>query len=143
MVSEGKQPRGPYHPDSNRHRMPYAVYKLMHFLGIFMLIATLAATSMHVLRGGSRADNPHRRLIGVTHGVAALLILTGGFGMLARMGIVQGGLPNWIHAKLGIWLALAAALVLPYLGRRYARALLIAAPVLATAAGAVALYKPF
>ena len=26
--------------------MPYAVYKLMHFLGIFMMITALAATSM-------------------------------------------------------------------------------------------------
>jgi len=123
--------------------MSYPVYKLMHFLGIFMLIAALAATCMHVLRGGSRADNPYRRVLGVTHGVAALLILTGGFGMLARMGVMHGGLPNWIYAKLAIWVTLAAAMVVPYLGRRYARALLIAVPVLAVAAGATALYKPF
>ncbi len=123
--------------------MPYAVYKLMHFLGIFMLITAIAATSMHVLRGGTRADNPYRRILGATHGIAAALILTGGFGMLARMGAMHGALPNWIYAKLAIWFALAAALVVPYLGPRYARALLIAAPVLAVAAGAVALYKPF
>jgi hypothetical protein len=123
--------------------MPYAVYKLMHFLGIFMLITALAATSMHVLRGGSRSDNPHRRALGVTHGIAALLILTGGFGMLARLDVMHGTLPNWIYAKLAIWVALAAALMVPYRGQRQARALLIAVPVLAVAAGAVALYKPF
>lgn len=123
--------------------MSYVAYKLMHFLGIFMLITTLAATSMHVLRGGSRSDNPYRRILGAAHGVAALLILTGGFGMLARMGVMHGALPNWIYVKLGIWVTLAAAMVVPYLGRRYARALLIAVPVLAVAAGAVALYKPF
>ena len=123
--------------------MSYVVYKLMHFLGIFVLITTLAATSMHVLRGGSRADNPHRRVLGATHGVAALLILTGGFGMLARMGVMHGGLPNWIYAKLAIWLTLAAAIAVPYVAARYTRALLVAVPVLAVAAGAVALYKPF
>ena len=123
--------------------MSYAVYKLMHFFGIFMLITALAATSMHVLRGGSRADNPYRRVLGIAHGVAALLILTGGFGMLARMGVMHGALPVWIYVKLGIWVALAVAMMLPYLGQRYARALLIALPVLAVAAGATALYKPF
>ena len=124
--------------------MPYAAYKLMHFVGIFMLITAFAATSMHVLRGGSRADNPYRRVLGIVHGVAALLILTGGFGMLARMGVMQGGgLPNWIFVKLGIWVALAAAMTVPYLGRRYARSALIAVPVLAVFAAATALYKPF
>ena len=123
--------------------MPYGVYKLMHFLGIFMLITALAATSMHVLRGGSRADNPYRRALAITHGVAVLLILTGGFGMLARLGVMHGALPNWIYAKLAIWVALAAAMMVPYRGQRYARALLIVVPVLAVAAGAVALYKPF
>ena len=123
--------------------MPYAVYKVMHFLGIFMLITALAATSMHVLRGGTRADNPYRRALGITHGVAALLILTGGFGMLARLGVMHGALPNWIYAKLVIWLALAAAMMVPYRGQGPARALLIGVPLLALAAGAVALYKPF
>ena len=123
--------------------MSYAVYKLMHYLGIVVLITALAATSMHVLRGGSRTDNPYRRALGITHGIAAALILTGGFGMLARLGVMHGAMPNWIYAKLAIWVALAAAMVVPYRGRTYARALLIAVPVLAVAAGAVALYKPF
>jgi hypothetical protein len=123
--------------------MPYAVYKLMHFLGIFMSITALAATNMHVLRGGGRADNPYRRTLGITHGVALLLILTGGFGMLARLDVMHGSLPNWIYAKLVIWAALAAVMMVAYRGQRHARALLIVVPVLAVAAGAVALYKPF
>ena len=123
--------------------MPYAVYKLMHFLGIFMVITALAATSMHVLRGGSRTDNPYRRVLGAAHGIAAALILTGGFGMLARLDVMHGALPTWIYVKLAIWVTLAAAAVVPYLGRRYAGGLLIAVPMLAIAAGAVALYKPF
>jgi hypothetical protein len=123
--------------------MSYAVYKLMHFLGIFVLITALAATCMHVLRGGNRTDNPYRRALGAAHGIAAALILTGGFGMLARLGAMHGALPNWIYVKLGIWVALAAAMMVPYRGQGYARALLIVVPVLAVAAGAVALYKPF
>ena len=123
--------------------MPYAVYKVMHFLGIFMLITALAAVAMHGIRGGTRTDLPHRRAISITHGVAVAFILTGGFGMLARLGIVQGGLPVWIYIKLVIWLALAIAIAAPYLGQRYARVLLVALPILTAAAGATALYKPF
>jgi hypothetical protein len=123
--------------------MPYAAYKLMHFLGIFLMITALAAVAMHALRGGNRVDLPHRRAIAIAHGVAVALILTGGFGMLARLGIVQGGLPAWIYIKLLIWVTLAGAIAAPYLGQRYARMLLVALPVLTAAAGATALYKPF
>lgn len=41
--------------------MSYQVYKLIHFLGMFTAVAVLAATSMHMLGGGSRTDNPHRQ----------------------------------------------------------------------------------
>ena len=123
--------------------MPYEAYKVMHFLGIFMLITTLAAVAMHALRGGNRQDLPHRKPIAIAHGLSVLLILTGGFGLLARLGIVQGGLPIWIYIKLLIWVALAGAIAVPYLGQRYARWLLGALPVLTAAGGATALYKPF
>ena len=134
-------PFAPRTPDPRP--MPYAAYKLMHYLGMFTMITVLAALGMHVLRGGSRADLPHRRSLSIVHGVAVALILTGGFGMLARLDIVQGGLPTWIYIKLVIWLALAGAIAFPFYGARYARALLVALPVLAAAAGATALYKPF
>jgi hypothetical protein len=123
--------------------MSYAIYKLMHFLGIFATLTALAATGMHALRGGTRADMPHRRLLSATHGIAGLLILTGGFGMLARLGIVQGGLPAWVIVKLGLWVALGATMALPFRGRAHARALLIVAPALALLAAWTALYKPF
>ena len=123
--------------------MSYPVYKLIHFLGIFILIAALTASAMHAVRGGTKADNPHRRSIGILHGVSLFLILLGGFGMLARLGIVQGGLPGWIWGKLVIWLILGGALTLAARGREPARLVLIGVPVLALAAGAIALYKPF
>jgi hypothetical protein len=123
--------------------MPYPVYKLVHFLGIFILIASLTAGAMHALRGGTKADNPHRRTLGILHGVSLFLILLGGFGMLARLEIIQGGLPGWIWGKLVIWIVLGAALALTTRGREPARLALITVPLLAVAAGAIALYKPF
>jgi hypothetical protein len=123
--------------------MSYPFYKIMHFVGIFVMLVALAATCMHAAMGGTKAENPFRKALGAAHGIAALLILTGGFGMLARMGIVQGGLPVWVLLKITIWVALAAAMALPYLSRTWARGLLVAMPVLAALAGATALLKPF
>ena len=123
--------------------MSYVTYKLIHFIGIFTLITALAVTCGHMLRGGTRTDYPYRRAAGTAHGVALFLILLGGFGMLARLGLVQGGLPGWIWAKLVIWLLFGAALTMIYRGREPARAVLWAVPLLAAAAAASALIKPF
>jgi hypothetical protein len=121
----------------------YFVYKLIHFLGMFTLVIVLAAASMHVLRGGRRDDNPYRRAFGIVHGVSSFLIILGGFGMLARLGIVQGGLPAWVVAKLAIWLVLSGAIAFVYRGPGIARALLVSMPILVVIAAAIALYKPF
>ena len=123
--------------------MPYNVYKLIHFLGIFAVMMVLAVACMHVLRGGTRADNPYRKLLGSAHGIAMFLILLGGFGMLARIGAMHGSLPGWIYAKLAVWTLIAAAPALLYRGPRLAKATILAAPALALLAAAIALYKPF
>ena len=123
--------------------MPYELYKLVHFLGVFLILTVLAAACMHVLRGGTRADNPNRRAMGITHGIASFLILLGGFGMLARLGVMHGGLPGWIYAKLVIWLAASGSIALVYRGPGPARTLLMALPLLAVLAAYFALYKPF
>jgi hypothetical protein len=123
--------------------MPYAVYKMIHFLGIFMLLMTLASSCIQMLAGGMPASRSDRRRLGAVHGVAAFLVLLGGFGMLARLGIAQDGLPVWIYLKLTIWLILGAALALVYRGARVARIVLVAAPLFAVLAAAIALHKPF
>jgi hypothetical protein len=123
--------------------MPYVIYKLIHFLGIFTMVVALAAMAMHALQGGRIQPGRGRRWLGITHGVAAFLVLLGGFGMLARLGIAHDGLPAWVYLKLLIWLGLGVAVALPYRGKALARALLVALPLLAVAGGAVALYKPF
>lgn len=124
--------------------MSYPVYKLIHFLGIFMVIAALVAAGIHVLRGGTRANDPYRKLLSAAHGIAVFLILLGGFGMLARLGIMSGGggLPGWIILKLVIWVAVGALMALPYRGPKLARVMLVALPLLLLGAAATALYKP-
>lgn len=123
--------------------MPYMTYKLMHFAGIFTMIVALSVTCMHVIRGGSWSAWRGRGALVAIHVAAAVLILTGGFGMLARLGFMHGPMPGWVFLKLAIWLALGGAIALPFASRPLARALLVAVPLLCAAAGAVALLKPF
>jgi hypothetical protein len=126
--------------------IPYTTYKVVHYLGVFLLLAALSATLARAaaLRGdrGDVADPWRRRLIGA-HGTALFLILLGGFGMLARLEITEGlALPAWIWAKLAIWVVLGGLVVARWSPRLSTPALLVV-PLLAALAGWIALYKPF
>lgn len=61
---------------------------------------------MHVINGGEK-HHAWRKPTAMTHGIGLLLALVGGFGLLARLGVVHGGLPAWVIAKLGIWFVFA------------------------------------
>lgn len=122
--------------------MPYVLYKLMHLAGIFTLLVSFTLACAHA-RGPESSDRRARRSFAITHGVAVLLVMTGGFGMLARLGVVHGMLPGWILAKLAIWTLLAGAIALPHRNPALARALPFWASLAALAAAATAIYKPF
>ncbi len=78
------------------------------------------------------------------HGLGVFLILLGGFGMLARLGIVRGtSWPGWVWAKVAIWAVLSAAAFLPYRFPALARPILVLLPVLGGIAAYMAIYKPF
>lgn len=121
----------------------YQVYKLVHLFGMFAMFTAVGGIALHVLNGGTRASNTARRLVGVLHGTALFLILLGGFGMLARLGIIQGGLPGWIIAKLAIWALVGFLGMLPYRAPATARWILLGVPLSGVLAGYLALYKPF
>jgi len=123
--------------------IPYTVYKLLHLVGIFLLFSAVGGIALHALNGGTRQSNTARRLVAAIHGGALFVILLGGFGMLARLQIVQGMLPGWVWGKLLIWGAMVFIAVLPYRRPRAARWVLLASPLLAGAAAYLALYKPF
>ena len=82
----------------------YTVYKLIHSLGGVMV---------HVFNGGAKADNLWRKPAGITHGIGLFLVLLGGFGMMARLGI-QWPWPGWLLVKLAIWLVLGGVTGLVY-----------------------------
>lgn len=87
--------------------MSYALYQVLHILGIALLFLSLGALCFHGLTGGTRDTNPARGLIMGTHGLGVLLLIVAGFGMLHTK--YGGAFPGWVHPKLLAWLVLAAA----------------------------------
>ena len=83
-----------------------AVYKNLHLLGVVMVLMALGGVILHHILGGARA-HAWRKPLAITHGVGLLLVLLGGFGMLARLGI-HWPWPGWIIGKIIIWLVFGA-----------------------------------
>lgn len=122
--------------------MPYIAYKVIHYLGIFLLVVALgAALGRNVDREGS---DPLRKRFMALHGTGLFLILLGGFGLLARVGMDHGALfPGWIWIKLAIWLMLGLVVVAARRQRAWSMRLLLLVPLLGTFAGYLAYTKPF
>ena len=74
--------------------MSYQIYKILHLSSIlgFFIIMSMAAI-----------DHRKTKARVIVSGVALLLILVGGFGLMARLGIPHGSWPAWIYIKFAIW----------------------------------------
>lgn len=123
----------------------YSVYKIIHYLGIFSLVAALVTLLARTAAGvhGEDGTDPARKKLVAVHGTALFLILLGGFGMLARLDVTHGfGLPGWIWLKLAIWAFLGGVTFAVKRNPKLARSVGISVPLLAVLAGWVALYKP-
>lgn len=117
--------------------MPFAIYKLLHVTGLLLLFLGMGGMLLGARTPGERAP----KSTAVLHGVGLFVMLVGGFGMMARLGI-HWPWPGWLIAKLGVWIAIG---VLPVLVRRevlrHGPAWLVAA-VLGALAAWLAIYKP-
>lgn len=117
--------------------MSYAFYKILHLFAILLLF-----TSLGTLAAAARGNETLQRIARVTHGVALLLILVAGFGLMARLGLF-GAIPLWAWVKIGLWLLLGLA-VLPLRRKpRWATGLWIAFPLVGALAAWLAVTKPF
>ena len=119
-------------------------YEILHIIGIALTMTAFGGIAMHAAEGGTKKGARSRKAIGAAHGIGLLLILTGGFGMLARIGF-SGGLgafPGWLWAKIIVWVVLGAMSALPYRKPSLAIPALVATPLLAGLAAYFALYKP-
>lgn len=79
----------------------YEIYKIMHLLGVFMVLAALFGWTINYINGGHK-DTPARKILMISHGVGLLFVLVAGFGLLAR--IHQSALQSWVLLKFCIWL---------------------------------------
>jgi hypothetical protein len=121
----------------------YQFYNLVHILGLIFLMVALGGIASSAVVAQDRISPWRRRATSVFHGVGIFLILLGGFGLLARLGVMHGaGFPGWIWVKIGIWVVLGIAAFLPYRYPRAAMPLLMLLPVLGGLAAYMAIYKP-
>lgn len=119
--------------------MTYETYKILHLLGLTLVVLSLGGILLYAINGGAKASNSFRKGVMITHGVGLLLLLVAGFGMLARLGIHT--FPLWVVGKVAIWLALGAAVAFAY-KQELAKKLWFAVPVLVVIAAALAIHKP-
>ncbi|MDF1504902.1 hypothetical protein [Roseisolibacter sp. H3M3-2] len=121
----------------------HAFYNVVHIVGIVLVMSALGATAIHALNGGTRQTNRARGLVAALHGTGVVLILIGGFGMLARLGFRHGAMfPGWLLVKLAVWVTIAALLFVPYRRPELAKPVYLLLPVLGGLAAYMAIYKP-
>jgi hypothetical protein len=125
--------------------IPYATYKLIHLLGVLLVFLSLGGrVQQAAAAGGVTGRGSATRLVSVTHGLGLFLVLLGGFGLMARLGITHGlSWPGWIWVKVGVWVTLGAALALPLRFPALARPLWLILPLLGATAVYMAVFKPF
>jgi hypothetical protein len=83
--------------------MDYTTYKIIHLIGV-------AALAMGI--GGMLAGGNTRKGFAILQGVALLVMLVSGFGLLAKLHL---GFPHFAMVKFALWLVIGA---LPVILRR-------------------------
>ncbi|MCA9537278.1 MAG: hypothetical protein KC620_00235 [Myxococcales bacterium] len=121
--------------------MPITVYKIFHLTGMVMVFLSLGALAVHGAVRDERTGAWRKPAL-MTHGIGLLLVLVGGFGALARLGI-SWPWPGWIFAKIAIWLFFGAAATLVMRKPAMAKGLWWLFVLIFAAAAWLALYKPF
>ncbi len=113
-------------------------YKLLHLFGVLVLFTALGGLVAVAAAGGSN-ERLHK-LAGMAHGIALVIVLVAGFGLVARNAF-SGGWPPWVWLKLGIWALFGAATMVIHKAGRAATWLLFALPLLGAVAAWLALYR--
>ena len=119
--------------------MSYEFYKIVHLFGISLVVMALGGILLFTINGGTKVSNSFRKGAMMTHGIGLLLVLVGGFGLLARLGI--HAIPMWAALKLLIWALFGAFVGLAY-KPNLARKVWLVVPVLVVCAAALAITKP-
>jgi hypothetical protein len=103
--------------------MDYTTYKIIHLVGIAALALGL---------GGMMAGGGNRKIFAILQGIALLVMLVSGFGLLARLHL---GFPHFAIAKVVLWLLVG---VLPVILRRLRVPIVAGIGILLTLVGILA-----
>lgn len=110
-------------------------YYFIHFAGVICLFLGMGAIL------GMDNDRKHvNKFVGIFHGIGLLLILVGGFGLVAKL---QTGFPVWIIIKIAMWLCLSVITIVAKRKICTPKATAILAMILGLIAVAMCVYKPF
>lgn len=116
----------------------YEWYKVLHILAVLALFLALGGSAAAKINdsGGPR------KLLGITHGLALIVIAAAGFGLLARLGMSHSQpWPIWVYLKVVIWLLLAASIVPLRKSKGLAGLFWLLLPALGAAAAFLAIFK--
>lgn len=90
--------------------MSLIAYKTIHIISIMLLFTAFGGLLLAARAGVTTGVS--RKLAGMTHGLALVLILVSGFGALAKIGMSNPAIwPGWLWAKVLIWLLFGAVIV--------------------------------
>jgi hypothetical protein len=121
--------------------MSIVVYKAIHIFSIMLLFTAFGGLLLAAGAGGQNSAG--RKLAGMTHGLALVLILVSGFGALAKIGMSNPAIwPAWLWIKVSIWLAFGAVIVLIRRSPRLTPMLWWILPLLGGIAAYLALKNP-
>ena len=120
---------------------PYEFYKIMHLTGLIMIFSGLVGL-LTLKMAGAAVEGKVKSLVFISHGVGLALALVGGFGLMARLGLVRE-MPNWIYVKIAIWLILGGAIAAVKRKGELGSKLFLALIAIFVIAAYLAVYKPF
>ena len=126
--------------------MSFDFYRVVHLLGIFMLFCAIGGLAAFAWLTRKNPQDPEnatmRRRIVALHGVAMLVILVAGFGLMGKSGLMKQSWPLWIYGKLGLWLVMGAAAQFVRRSGPLGRMWLVVLPFVGGLAAYLAVFKP-
>jgi uncharacterized membrane protein SirB2 len=91
--------------NSRGGNMSYQFYKVLHFIGIFLILISLGGIAFQMVSGSGR-DFVGRKFASALHGTGLLIAVVAGFGLMAKIGIMASW-PSWVFGKIAVWFFLA------------------------------------
>jgi len=115
--------------------MSLLAYRVIHIFSMMLMFTALGGL---ILAAQAKVQtDASRKMAGMLHGIALILLLVSGFGAAAKVGFANpGSWPAWLWLKALIWLVFGGVIVLIRRVPRLASLMWWALPLL----GAIAAY---